>query len=165
MVPGRLACSNVGAAATPASRCRVGEGPELSQRKSATTAGVPTEHPSRVFPATPCRPQPRFFHRHGPHRARTWTLPTRPVLWARAAALWAIRWQAVGGWWRGHAWSASAWSWCSEWSSFFLLWSSALARLRAERVGAAGAVAETRSGGGPWPPARAARRRRAALIQ
>lgn len=37
------------------------------------------------------------------------------------------------------------------------------AHLRAERGGAAGAVAETRSGGGPWPPARAARRRRVAL--
>ncbi|ANB07297.1 hypothetical protein SAM40697_3339 [Streptomyces ambofaciens] len=63
------------------------------------------------------------------------------------------------------AWSGLAWSWWSEWSGCFLVELSALAVLRAERVGAGAAVAETRSGGGPWPPARAARRRRAALIQ
>lgn len=40
-----------------------------------------------------------------------------------------------------------------------------LAWLRAEWPGAGAAVAETGSGGGPWPPTRADRRRRAALIQ
>jgi hypothetical protein len=36
MVPGRLACSNVGAAATPASRCRVREG-----RKATRPVPIP----------------------------------------------------------------------------------------------------------------------------
>lgn len=60
---------------------------------------------------------------------------------------------------------ASVWSWRSDWSGCFLFWLPTLAVLRAEWAGAAAAVAETWSGGGPWPPARAARRRRAALIQ
>ncbi|MFE6608145.1 hypothetical protein ACFVOJ_31410, partial [Streptomyces sp. NPDC057781] len=46
------------------------------------------------------------------------------------------------------AWSGLAWSWWSEWSGCFLVELSALAVLRAERVGAGAAVAETRSGGG-----------------
>ncbi|WP_308040652.1 replication initiator [Streptomyces sp. PSKA30] len=37
----------------------------------------------------------------------------------------------------------SAWSWCSDWSGCFLVWLSALAVLRAERVGAAGAGRQT----------------------
>lgn len=65
----------------------------------------------------------------------------------------------------GRSQRVSAGTWYSGWSGCFLLWLSALAVLRAEWPGAAGAVAETGSGGGPWPPARADRRRRAALIQ
>lgn len=57
-----------------------------------------------------------------------------------------------------------AWSWLSGQSGCFLLWLSALAVLRVEWRRAAEAVAKTWSGGGPWPPARAARRRRAALM-
>lgn len=61
MVPGRLACLDSGAAATPVLRCRVREGSDLSHRKSATTTGAPNEHLPRVFPATPHLPQPRFL--------------------------------------------------------------------------------------------------------
>jgi hypothetical protein len=64
---------------------------------------------------------------------------------------------------RGRACSGSTWS--LVWASRFLPWLSDSAVLRAERPGAGAAVAETGSGGGPWPPARAVRRRRAALIQ
>lgn len=41
-------------------------GPDLSHRKSATTAGASNEHPSRVLPATTRRSQPRFFHSSRP---------------------------------------------------------------------------------------------------
>ena len=70
MVPGSSACSNTGARTTSPGHYSVGGSqvhygawkpcPDLSHRKSATTAGTPNEHPSRVPPATPYRPQPRF---------------------------------------------------------------------------------------------------------
>src|SRR4051812_2182341 len=41
---------------------RRNHGSDLSHRKSATAAGAPSEHPSRVSPATPHRPQPRFLN-------------------------------------------------------------------------------------------------------
>ena len=83
--------------------------------------------------------------------------PMWHVNWARDAALWVTRRCSEGLSQRGRIWWASAWSWCSELSSCFLVRLSALVGLRAEWAGAAGAVAETWSGGGPRPPARAAR--------
>ncbi|MET7696319.1 tyrosine-type recombinase/integrase [Streptomyces sp. NPDC005485] len=43
---------------------------DVSPRKSATTAGASNRHPSRVFPATPHRPQPRCF-------SASWAAPHR----------------------------------------------------------------------------------------
>lgn len=65
----------------------------------------------------------------------------------------------------GRSQRGSAGTWYSGWPGCFPLWLCDLAVLRAEWLGAAGAVAETWSGGGHGPPARADRRRRAALIQ
>lgn len=66
MVPGRLARSDAGAAVPRLPVTALERGLDMSHRKSATAASAPNEHPSRVSPATPCRPQPRFFHASRP---------------------------------------------------------------------------------------------------
>jgi hypothetical protein len=187
MVPGPLACSDSGAASTPVFQCRFGRSSDLSHRKSATTAGAPNEHPPRVLQQPPTGPshaamllisnpqtpplRPRQPLSDGATGPQTAMKPGAAPQTLSASCAWScLYWRPCGleQWavgWRDRAWRTSAWSWCSEWSGCFLLWLSALAILRAERRGAAGAVAETWSGGGHGPPARADRRRRAALIQ
>lgn len=163
MVPGLLACPET---PIPAFGWRLGGSSDLGHRKSATTVDAPNEHPSRVFQQPPAGLSHASSTRRGLRPVAAWAWRRRCVAHGSACGMLVQRLRSVdrsvGG---GLARPLSAWSWCSDWSGCSLVWLSALALLRAERVGAAGAVAETRSSGGPWPSVRAARLRRAALIQ
>lgn len=171
MVPGWSACSDAGANTTPVAALLSWSKPRMKSiqrrpssdarhRKPATVAGSPNEHPSRVPPATPAGPQPRFLD------ASRSAVPPAEALWTCGQGL--ARFPASPEGTvpvRSAVALSSAWSWRSGSSGCLLVWLSVSATLRAEWPGAGAAVAETGSGGGPRPPARADRRRRAALIQ
>lgn len=172
MVPGWSPCPNAGATTTSASCCRVGEVTGEVPSRNAVLASATESQPRRRVRRTStrhvCLQQPRtgLSHaarmRHGPHALQPGRCVRRDAAQVGFESLGANRRPMARC---GRHRRASVWFWRSDWSGYFLVWLPTLAVLRAEWAGAAAAVAETWSGGGPWPPARAARRRRAALIQ